>query len=97
MSITRNIDPGLLLAAIDKWGEKSQVEMIQEEAQELALALQQSRRKSIHLELMRAKVIDELADMHIMLAQADIIFDPHAITERIKFKMDRLATNLEKA
>ena len=70
--------------------------MIQEEAQELALALQQSRRKSKDKALMRAKVIDELADMHIMLAQADIIFDPHAITERINFKMDRLVERLEK-
>jgi hypothetical protein len=89
-----DIDPGLLLGAIDKWGGKSQVEMIQEEAMELSLALQHMRRKSKDPDKMMANVLDELADMRIMLAQADILFDQRVIRERVKFKMNRLAERL---
>ena len=89
------IDPGLLLGAIDKWGRASQIEMIQEEAMELALALQQMRRKSKGKREMLERVIDEIADVHIMMAQARILFDPAWIDERIRFKMDRLAQRLE--
>lgn len=88
----RVIRTDVLMDAIRIWGTDSQIGMIQEEAMELALAIQHSKRwprkKSIEA------IIDELADMHIMLAQADIIFDVGAINDRIHYKMERLAQRI---
>lgn len=94
---TPKIDPGLLLAAIDKWGRASQIEMVQEECLELALALQQMRRKSKDKRVMLERVIDEIADVHIVMEQARILFDPAWIDERIRFKMERLEQRLNPA
>jgi hypothetical protein len=42
------------------------------------------------VEQMEANLYDELADMKIMMAQAEMLFDADRINERVKFKLDKL-------
>lgn len=88
------VDKALLQRAIDLWGEKAQREMIIEEALELGLALMKLRRSGDPEKRMEA-VIDEVADMKIMVAQAELLFDQDAINERIKFKLERLEKKVD--
>lgn len=88
----------LCMKAIEKWGANSQLAMIEEEAQELALAMH----KFFHrvggreedLEIRENEVIDELADMEIMLMQAKLMFDEDKIEARKNFKLNRLKERL---
>lgn len=89
------VDRELLKRAIDLWGEKAQRDMIIEESLELGLALMKLRRSGDPEEQMAA-VIDEVADMKIMVAQAELLFDQEAIDERINFKQERLRKKVEK-
>jgi len=89
------IDKKILQRAITLWGEKAQREMIIEEALELGLALMKLRRSGDSGEQMRS-VIDEVADMKIMVAQAELLYDKEAIDKRVEYKMDRLAGRLDK-
>jgi hypothetical protein len=83
------IDKKILQRAITLWGEKAQREMIIEEALELGLALMKLRRSGDSGEQMRS-VIDEVADMKIMVAQAELLYDKEAIDKRVEYKMGRL-------
>jgi NTP pyrophosphatase (non-canonical NTP hydrolase) len=86
----------ILHKAIDKLGTKNQIAMIQEEATELALAVHKylNRSETDKVKL-RNDLIDELADMKIMLAQAEIIMGKKDIENRVSFKMQRLANRLK--
>ncbi len=89
------IDKKILQRAITLWGEKAQREMIIEEALELGLALMKLRRSGDSEEQMRA-VVDEVADMKIMVAQAELLYGKEAIDKRVEFKMNRLVGRLDK-
>ena len=80
----------ILQKAIDKWGKETQINKIQEEALELALILNQRKCPTKDVEQMEANLYDELADMKIMMAQAEMLFDADRINERVKFKLDKL-------
>ena len=80
----------ILQKAIDKWGKETQINKIQEEALELALVLNQRKCPTKDVEQMEANLYDELADMKIMMAQAEILFDADRINSRVKFKLDKL-------
>lgn len=88
------INKKILQECINTWGEKSQLEMIIEESLELALSLQKYKRKNVNLTERLNDIYSELADMKIMLAQADLIFDKEKIDEHVKFKMNRLEQRL---
>jgi NTP pyrophosphatase (non-canonical NTP hydrolase) len=86
-------DEDLFHAAIKNFGVESQIEMIKEECLELALALQKAKRKSNTKEEKEEKydnIIDEIADVSIMIQQARMLFDSNKIDERIEFKLERL-------
>lgn len=88
------IDDKLLEQAIQQWGVEAQTEMIQEECIELALAIQKlKRRRGDNMQKLEA-VIDEIADVKIMIKQAEKIFDKEAIDKRVVFKMNRLKERL---
>ncbi|AGO48371.1 nucleoside triphosphate pyrophosphohydrolase [Cellulophaga phage phi10:1] len=53
--------------AIEKWGEKSQLEMAQEEATELALAVRKHIRNNNDASF--SNLIEEIADTEIMIEQ----------------------------
>ena len=88
------IDETILQQAIDTWGINAQCEMIEEECMELALALQKFKRTRGNKEDKYANIIDEIADVTIMILQAQRIFDADMIQERIDFKMNRLKVRL---
>jgi NTP pyrophosphatase (non-canonical NTP hydrolase) len=69
--------------------------MIIEECLELALALQKLKRKRGDAEEKIKNVIDEIADVSIMIRQAQKIFDAVKIQERIDYKMNRLDKRLD--
>lgn len=76
---------------IDRFGSEVQVNKIQEEALELALALNQvncpTKNKAEKLE----NVYEELADMKIMMAQAEKLFDADKINQLVDFKLNRFS------
>ena len=88
------IDKDILKKAIETYGEKQQIDMIQEEAIELALAIQKLKRESFK-DRETINVIDEIADVKIMLAQAEQIFDAKLINYRVAYKMNRLKKRLK--
>ena len=74
----------------NKLGYVTQINKIQEEALELSLILNQRNCPTKDPEQMEASLYDELADMKIMMAQAEMLFDADRINERVKFKLDKL-------
>lgn len=88
------IDDNLLERAITEWGIDAQCDMIIEECIELALALQKMKRLNGNAIEKYKNVIDEIADVKIMIRQAHRIFDNKMINERVDFKMKRLELRL---
>lgn len=80
----------ILKKAIDKWGIETQTNKIQEELLELALVLNQRNCPTKDKILMDEKLYDELADVKIMMAQADIIFDSERINKIVEIKLNKL-------
>jgi len=78
-----NIDTDLLLQAIQKWGKEAQIDKIQEEAQELALALHQVKCLTKENEEGMSKIYGELADMQIVMEYVPLLFNQNKI-DRIK-------------
>lgn len=78
----------LLQRAIEKFGRDAQIDKIQEEAMELALALHHLKCPTKEVPAMLDRVYEELADMKIMMEYAEVIFDRHRInkTATMKFK-----------
>lgn len=88
------IDDEILQRAIDTWGFNAQCEMIIEECMELALALQKMKRVRGSRSEKFNNVIDEIADVKIMIRQAERLFPSDLINERVDFKMNRLEERL---
>ena len=89
------IDDSILENAIERWGIDAQCEMIIEECLELALALQKMKRLRGDKDKKYANTIDEIADVKIMIRQAERIFDSELINQRVDFKMNRLKERLD--
>ena len=84
------IDKEVLQQAIEKWGEKSQLEMLQEETTELSLAT----RKFIRVpnEVTKLNMVNEIADVQIMIEQF-MMMHPETrekIEAKKSFKINRL-------
>lgn len=88
------IDEEILIRAINKWGANAQIEMIKEECMELALAIQKLSRERGDWDKKYEDVIDEIADVKIMIKQADKLFDAYRINKRVDYKMQRLESRL---
>lgn len=80
--------PEVLRAAVDRFGEDSQRLKAAEECAELAAALLQQGFRPGTESIDR--VIEEIADVQIMLDQLRILYDPQAIDEWIEAKIARL-------
>jgi len=89
------IDDKILQEAINTFGIDNQIEMVKEESIELALSIQKLSRAGGDREKKFTDVIDELADMAIMLEQAKKIFNRDLINKRITFKMNRLEKRIK--
>lgn len=94
MNVKEFIDDAILKKAIEKWGFEAQCEMIIEECIELALAMQKLKRVRGDKDQKFKNVIDEIADVKIMIRQAERMFPSNLINERVIFKMNRLEERL---
>ena len=84
------IDEKLLQRAIDVWGFDAQCEMVIEECLELALAMQKLKRLRGDKQQKFDNVIDEIADVKIIIRQAQKLFPKNLVDARVDFKMNRL-------
>lgn len=89
-----NIHDMILARALVQYGFNAQIEMIIEECSELILALQKLKRTNGDNEEKLENVIDEVADVKIMIRQAEIMFGEEKVNERVCFKMNRLYNRL---
>ena len=72
--------------ALDKWGHASQLDMLVEECAELIASVNRLRRGRTRTDA----VIEELADVEILLGQMRLIFDPAEIDKIKRKKLTRL-------
>lgn len=83
--------------AIEKWGERAQMEMAQEEATELATAIRKQYRKNTDETF--KNLVDEVADVEIMIEQIEFMHDHlyfrDHVENRKKFKLNRLQERLD--
>jgi NTP pyrophosphatase (non-canonical NTP hydrolase) len=82
--------------AIELWGKKSQLEMLQEESTELALAVRKYIRKPNDRTF--NDLASEIADVEIMIEQVIVMFPVmiNHINSEKQFKLTRLASRIEK-
>ena len=78
--------------AVAKWGQASQLEMVQEECAELIAALNRVKRGRVD----RAAVAEEAADVYITLEAVRCWLGDAAVDEAIERKLARLAERLAK-
>ena len=82
-----------LIRIIDEYGSDKQQDIAIEECSELIKAICKYKRKLDHVE----DIVDEIADVKIMLAQLEIIFDcSGAVEDRVEYKINRQMERIEK-
>ena len=84
---TLEIDERTTLDAVLKWGVEDQVEQAIEEMAELTVALQHAKRAR---EGAAENMVEEIADVFIMMAQLRQVVGPELVDEWIRAKMVRL-------
>lgn len=83
----------LYLKAIEKWGVTSQIDLAQEECAELIQAISKYKRfGNIH----ESAIIEELADVSLMVEQLVLIFGNEKFHAARKFKLKKLQLMLYK-
>ncbi|MEO5350212.1 MAG: hypothetical protein H7836_11265 [Magnetococcus sp. YQC-3] len=90
---TSDTEDMLLTQAISLWGDSAQMDMACEECGELISAINQFKRGRITKE----QVIDEIADVTILMAQMANMFGADEVQKTITKKMYRLIERLSKA
>lgn len=92
--------PEVLKAAISTYGEKAQADMALEEMSELAKAVLKFRRATgkaddEERERLRENIVEETADVMIMLAQMIMLYDrDNKIQSIVDYKVNRLYERL---
>lgn len=84
----------ILCTALTKYGIDKQTDMMIEEMSELTKALLKLRRFHDSISLapaLAANVIEEIADVAIMLEQMRIYYSPAAVDKQKQYKLERLA------
>lgn len=82
----------LFKLAASTWGEEAQIRVAIEECGEFLSAIMKSYRGRATNE----QIVDEIADVTIMMQQMAVMFGQEAVDERIKYKIDRIKQRLEK-
>lgn len=83
----------ILESAIYTWGGEAQENMAIEECSEFIKAICKYRRSNNGTEELE-NIIDEIADVTIMMRQMAIMVSRNAVNDRIEFKIDRLRKKL---
>ena len=84
-------------AALDQWGLSAQIGQTVEECAELIVALQKYVNRTPQPGMVE-NILDEIADVEMMLAQMRLILgiDDDMLRERIEYKFKRLSEYLAK-
>jgi len=84
----------IMQTALDRWGLHAQVGQTVEECAELIVALQKYYR--LPNEEAVKNILDEIADVEMMLAQMRIVFgiDDDTLRKRIEYKFEKLSQYL---
>ncbi len=77
-------------AALAKWGEEAQFDQAVEECAELIAALKHYKRDKVD----RQQIIDELADVTLMVGQLVFMFGEDRVEQAIETKLNKLRTLL---
>lgn len=87
----------ILKTIINKYGVPSRIDLTIEECSELIKALLKLRRSETDSVDLRVDVIEEIADVSIMIEQLKIIFDcEKEVSEEIDYKLDRQLERMRK-
>lgn len=86
----------MMQSALDKWGLNAQADQLVEECAELIVALQKHVKRSPQPGTLDC-VLDEMADVEMMLAQMRVAFgiEDETFRERIERKFEKLKRYLE--
>jgi len=81
---------------LDQWGVKPQVGQAIEECAELIVALQKYINRSPQADMIE-NILDEIADVEIMLAQMRLVLEisDSTLREQIEYKFEKLSRYLE--
>ena len=81
----------IMQTALDKWGLNAQVGQTIEECAELIVALQKYINRTPQLDMVK-NILDEIADVEMMLAQMRLILgiDDDTLRRRIEYKFEQL-------
>lgn len=89
----RGIDRETLERAIETWGEEAQLDLAGEELSELDVEFHRLMRGRADEE----DVIEEIADVMVMMEQLTLIFEEEAIEAQVEKKMFRLKRRIAEA
>jgi NTP pyrophosphatase (non-canonical NTP hydrolase) len=90
-----NIDEKIIKRAISTWGDRAQTNMLSEECTELSLAVQKYLNRGKQVKHY-TNLIEEIADVNIMIAQANMMFPKEQIQIAIDEKLQRLSDRLDR-
>lgn len=76
----------LYRSTVEVWGEQAQYDQAAEECAELIAALMHYRREKVDAQ----QVIDELADVTLMIGQLTWMFGPQLVDEAVQRKRQKL-------
>ena len=84
----------VLKLAIEIYGEENQIDKCIEEMAELTQALLKYRHDRKNTVGVYSNLVEEIADVRIMIEQMAIIHIEEAVKEKLDYKIDRLAQRL---
>ena len=87
----------IMQTALDQWGVNAQVGQTVEECAELIVALQKYTNRTPQPKMVE-NILDEIADVEMMLAQMRLVLgiSDDALRKRIDYKFERLGEYLSK-
>ena len=88
------IDERVLLSAIETFGAEKQIDHMIEEAGELIVAIMELKRNEGKHPGRVSVLIDQIADVYVMIHQMVLMFDKEAVHQRIDEKMQRLSQRI---
>ncbi|PLX78764.1 MAG: antitoxin [Desulfuromonas sp.] len=87
------LKPGaeLYRATLEKWGEEAQYDQAVEECAELIACLKHFKRNKVGDD----RIVDELADVTLMVGQLTWMFGPDRVEQAIERKLEKLRNLLD--
>lgn len=93
------MDKNIYEKAIEKWGENAQLDQMIEEMAELTVAINKLKRlksgeKKLSVDVVYDNLLEEIADVKIMLEEMEFMFGKEKIDNMYKKKMQKFLNQL---